>query len=61
MSRCSAKLIHVCEKLPLHWIAGRANVLFKSLKYILFNFGRGFCDSFSMFFPEVPAFCGKNI
>ena len=24
---------------------------------IFFNFGRGFCDSFSMLFPQVSAFC----
>ena len=25
-----------------------------------FNFGRGFCGSFSMLFPKAPASCGKN-
>ena len=26
-----------------------------------FNFGRGFCDSFSTLFPKAPASCGKQI
>ena len=28
---------------------------------IFFNFGRGFCGSFPMLFPKVPAFCCKKI
>ena len=28
-------------------------------KYI-FDLGRGFCDSFSMLFPEAPDSCGKK-
>ena len=27
----------------------------------IFNFGYGFCDSFSMLFPEAPASCGKTL
>ena len=38
----------------LHWIAGRANILRKYVIYIFFNFGRGFCVSFSMLFPKAP-------
>ena len=25
-----------------------------------FNFGRGFCGSFSVLFPKAPASCGKK-
>ena len=41
-----------------NWIAGR--VYLKNLKHIHFNFGRGFCDSSSMVFPEAPASSGKK-
>ena len=36
---------------------------FKVRKFItyLFNFGRGYCGSFSMFFPKAPASCCKKI
>ena len=44
----------------LHWIVDRANVLSKYL-ICFFNFGRGFCISFSMLFPEAPASCDKKI
>ena len=27
----------------------------------IFDLGRGFCDSFSMLFPEAPDSCGKKI
>ena len=30
------------------------------IKYIHFNFGRGFCGSFSMLFPKAPTSCGKK-
>ena len=33
-----------------------------SLSYLyLFNFGRGFCGSFFMLFPDAPAACNKEI
>ena len=28
---------------------------------MFFNFGRGFCGSFSMLFPKAPASCGKKV
>ena len=31
LSCCSTKLIYVCKNYHLHWIAGRANILYKNL------------------------------
>ena len=45
----------------LHWIAGRASILSKYIAYIFFNFGRGFCGSFSMLLTKAPASCGKKL
>ena len=45
-----------------NWIAARANILCKYLKYIcIFYFGRGFFDFISMFLLQAPASCGKEI
>ena len=45
----------------LHWIVGRANILSKYIIYNFFNFGRGFCGSFSMSFPKAPGSSCKKI
>ena len=54
------KLIRVSKNYSFHWIADNANILIKYIIYIFFNFGRGFCGSFPMLFPKVPASCSKK-
>ena len=49
------------KKFHLHWIAKRANILSKYIKYIFFNFGHGFCCWFSMLLPKAPASCFKEV
>ena len=45
----------------LNWIPGRANILSKYIIHKFFNFGRGFCGSFSMSFPKAPGSSCKKI
>ena len=45
----------------LHWIADRANILSKYVISYFFNLGRGFCGSFFVLLPKVPASRGKKI
>ena len=45
----------------LNWIPGRANILSKYIIPKFFNFGRGFCGSFSMSFPKAPGSSCKKI
>ena len=54
------KLIHFCKNYLLHLIANRANVLCKYIIHMFFNFGHGFCSSFSILFPKTPASCAKT-
>ena len=60
LSCCSTKLIHVCKKLRLHWIAGRANILSIYIYIIYFNFGRGFYGPFPMLFSKASTSCWKK-
>ena len=59
LTRCSTKLIHFCKKTTT-WIILQTEQTF-SVSIYFFNFGRGFCGSFSMLFPKAPPSCGKNI
>ena len=54
----STKSIHVCKNLP-HALDCRQQIISVNIQYF-FNFGRGFCGSFSMLFPKAPASQGKK-
>ena len=43
-----------------HWIARRANILYKYLIYIFFNFGRGFSDPFLYYFQKLKLLAIKK-
>ena len=45
----------------LNWIVPRANILSKYIIHIFFNFGRAFCGSSTMLFPNAPTSCCKKI
>ena len=61
LSRCSTKLVHFCKKLPLHWLADRANIIWKyMITYMFFHFWRGICGFFAMLFLKAPASCCKK-
>ena len=59
--RWSTNFMHIGKKLPLVWITGRANILFKYLTFTFFNLGCGFYSLFSVLFAEAPASCDKEI
>ena len=61
MSRCSTNLIHVCKKLPLALDCKYFGYFTYLIYLYLFNFGCGFCGSFSMLFPEAPASYDQDI
>ena len=75
LSRCPTKSILVYKKLPLVSDCGQSKYslwIFNMYIYIYiyiyihiyiysFNFGRDFCGSFSMLFPEAPDSCDKEI
>ena len=54
------KLMHFCsKKLPLHWIADRANILCKYVIYF-FNFGCAFAASFLCYFQKLQLLVVKK-
>ena len=56
LSRCSTKSIDFWKKnYHLHWGLQTEQILSVNIQYTyFFNFGRGFCSSFSVLFPKPP-------
>ena len=54
-------LLHGCFSRFLNCKNGAKSRNASHIRYPFFNFGRGFCDSFSMLLPKDLISCGKKI
>ena len=62
VSRCSTKLIHFGQKLLLALDCRQSKYSLEIHNiHIFFNFGHGFCGSFSILFPKASASGGKEV